>query len=83
MAVYTFLESYDRTGKTLIPFSTSASGGFGRSLEGLAASATGAEILDGGPALHQRHPGRRPDPGVQLARRSGSVLRRSGKAVVM
>ena len=56
MAVYTFLESYDRTGKTLIPFSTSASGGFGRSLEGLAASATGAEILDGGPALHQRHP---------------------------
>ena len=30
MAVYTFLESYDFTGKTLIPFNTSASGGFGR-----------------------------------------------------
>ena len=32
MAVYTFLESYDWTGKTLVPFNTSASGGFGRSL---------------------------------------------------
>lgn len=28
MAVYTFLESYDFSGKTLIPFNTSASGGF-------------------------------------------------------
>ena len=28
MAVYTFLESYDFTGKTLIPFNTSSSGGF-------------------------------------------------------
>ena len=47
MAVYTFLESYDFTGKTLIPFNTSASGGFGRSLTGVAESAAGAEILDG------------------------------------
>ena len=47
MVVYTFLESYDWTGKTLIPFNTSASGGFGRSLSGLEESASGATILEG------------------------------------
>lgn len=47
MAVYTFLESYDWDGKALIPFNTSASGGFGRSLSGLEDSAAGASILDG------------------------------------
>ena len=47
MAVYTFVESYDWDGKALIPFNTSASGGFGRSLSGLEESAAGASILDG------------------------------------
>ena len=47
MAVYTFLEAYDFTGKTLIPFNTSASGGFGRSLSGIEESAAGADILEG------------------------------------
>ena len=47
MAVYTFLESYDFTGKTLVPFNTSASGGFGRSMDGIAESAAGATILEG------------------------------------
>ena len=47
MAVYTFVESYDWSGKTLIPFNTSASGGFGRSLSGLEDSASGAAILEG------------------------------------
>lgn len=47
MAVYTFLESYDFNGKTLIPFNTSASGGFGRSLSGIAESAAGATIPEG------------------------------------
>ena len=47
MAVYTFLESYDWDGKTLVPFNTSASGGFGRSLPGLEESAPGAAILEG------------------------------------
>ena len=47
MAVYTFLESYDFTGKTLIPFNTSASGGFGRSLSRIEESGAGAMILDG------------------------------------
>ena len=47
MAVYTFVESYDWSGKTLVPFNTSASGGFGRSLSGLEESASGASILEG------------------------------------
>lgn len=47
MAVYTFLESYDFTGKTLIPFNTSASEGFGRSLTGIEQSAAGATVLEG------------------------------------
>ena len=47
MAVYTFVESYDWDGKTLVPFNTSASGGFGRSLSGLEESASGATILEG------------------------------------
>lgn len=47
MAVYTFLESYDWNGKTLIPFNTSSSGGFGRSLSGVEKSAAGATILEG------------------------------------
>ena len=46
MAVYTFLESYDFADKTLIPFNTSASGGFGRSLSGIEESAAGADILE-------------------------------------
>ena len=46
MAVYTFLAAYDFTGKTLIPFNTSASGGFGRSLSGIEESAAGATILE-------------------------------------
>ena len=45
--ISTFLESYDWDGKTLVPFNTSASGGFGRSLSGLEESASGATILDG------------------------------------
>lgn len=40
MAVYTFVESYDWTGKTVIPFTTSGGSGFGRSLDGLSTSAT-------------------------------------------
>ncbi len=46
MAVYTFLESYDWNGKTLIPFNTSSSGGFGRSLSGVEESTSGATVLE-------------------------------------
>lgn len=47
MIVYTFLESYDWTGKTLIPFCTSGGSGFGSSLESVAESASGAVLGEG------------------------------------
>ena len=47
MLIYSFLESYDWTGKTLIPFCTSGGSGFGRSLDKLPDSAPGATILEG------------------------------------
>lgn len=47
MAVLTFLESYDFGGKTLIPFCTHGSSGFGRSLVSVENSAAGAELLEG------------------------------------
>ncbi|MBT9779651.1 flavodoxin [Clostridium sp. MCC353] len=47
MTVLTFLESHDFNGKTLIPFCTHGSGGFGRSLSSVEQSAQGAEILEG------------------------------------
>ena len=47
MAVYSFIENYDWEGKTLVPFNTSASGGFGRSLSGIEESAVGADIREG------------------------------------
>ncbi len=47
MAVLTFLESYDFTGKIVVPFCTHGSSGFGRSLSSVEASASGAIILEG------------------------------------
>ena len=47
MVIYSFLESYDWTGKTLIPFCTSGGSGFGRSLDQLEASAPDAAIEEG------------------------------------
>ena len=47
MVVYSFLESYDWAGKTLVAFCTSGGSGFGRSLDRLPDSAPGATILDG------------------------------------
>lgn len=47
MVVYSFLEAYDWTGKTLVPFCTSGGSGFGRSLDRLSESAPGAAILEG------------------------------------
>ncbi len=43
----TFVESYDFSGKTVIPFCTSGSSGFGSSDAALKAAAGGAEWLDG------------------------------------
>lgn len=47
MIVLSFLESYDCTGKTIIPFCTSGGGGFGRSVDSVTASAAGAAVLQG------------------------------------
>lgn len=45
--INTFLESYDFTGKTIVPFATSGGSGLGKSADGLRSSAPGARILDG------------------------------------
>lgn len=45
--INTFLESYDLTGKTIIPFATSGSSGIGNTSEDLKISAQGAKVLEG------------------------------------
>ena len=45
--VYTFLESYDFSGKTITPFCTSGSSGIGESLSGIQALAPDADWLTG------------------------------------
>ncbi len=47
MAVYTFLESYDWNGKTIIPFSTHAGSGLAGTENDIASACPGAEMLDG------------------------------------
>ena len=45
--INTFLESYDMTGKTIIPFATSGGSGIGKTNERLAPSCKGAKLMDG------------------------------------
>lgn len=45
--INTFLESYDFSGKTVIPFATSGGSGMGKTNAGLAPSCPGAVLLDG------------------------------------
>jgi hypothetical protein len=45
--INTFLESYDLTGKTIIPFATSGTSGMGKTNEKLAPSCRGAKLLKG------------------------------------
>ncbi len=45
--IYTFLESYDFKGKTVVPFATSGGSGMGKTAEVLRKLNTGAKILDG------------------------------------
>ncbi len=45
--INTFLEGYDLTGKTVIPFATSGGSGMGKTNEGLKASCPGATLKDG------------------------------------
>ena len=55
--INTFLESYDLTGKTIIPFATSGGSDIGKTNEKLLPSCEGAKLLDGkvfsGNASHQ------------------------------
>lgn len=45
--INTFLESYDLTGKTIIPFATSGGSDMGKTNEGLRPSCKGAKLLAG------------------------------------
>ncbi len=45
--VYTFLEQYDFSGKTLVPFCTNGGGGFGNSIAGLNRTCPNSEIAEG------------------------------------
>ena len=45
--INTFLESYDLTGKTIIPFATSGGSDIGKANERLAPSCKGAKLMDG------------------------------------
>ncbi len=45
--INTFLESYDFSGKTIVPFATSGSSGMGRTMEMLAPCVSGAEWKEG------------------------------------
>lgn len=45
--INTFLEQYDLTGKTIVPFATSGGSGMGKTNEKLAPSCKGAKLLDG------------------------------------
>ena len=47
MAVYTFLESYDFSGKTIIPFCTHEGSGLSSTDSSIAEICTGADVLDG------------------------------------
>lgn len=45
--INTFLESYDLSGKTIIPFATSGGSGMGKTNEGLAPSCPASKLVDG------------------------------------
>ena len=47
MAVYTFLESYDFSGKTIVPFCTHAGSGLAGTVESIKGICAGASVSDG------------------------------------
>ena len=47
MVIYSFLESYDWTGKTLVPFCTSGGSGIGTSVSAIREAEPEASVLDG------------------------------------
>ena len=47
MAIFTFLEAYDFSGKTIIPFCTHGGGGLGRSMSDIRKLCPNSNVLDG------------------------------------
>lgn len=47
MAVYTFLESYDFSSKTIIPFCTNAGSGLANTVQSITDTCSGVKVLDG------------------------------------
>lgn len=47
MAIYSFLDEYDLSGKTIVPFCTSGGSGFSKSIDTIRKLEPGATILDG------------------------------------
>jgi len=47
MAIFTFLESYDLSGKTIIPFCTHEGSGLGSSVQDIQKTVPGANVLKG------------------------------------
>lgn len=47
MALYSFLDEYDLSGKTILPFVTSGGSGFSRTIRTIEREEPGAEVLDG------------------------------------
>ena len=47
MIIYTFLDEYDLSGKTIAPFNTSGGSGFSRSLDTIAEMEPDAQITEG------------------------------------
>jgi len=47
MAIYTFLESYDFSGKTIVPFCTHEGSGLSDTVKSISNTCSDAEILDG------------------------------------
>jgi flavodoxin len=52
--INTFLESYDFAGKTVIPFATSGSSGFGKTVENLKGSVPASTVIKEGKILNGR-----------------------------
>ena len=47
MAVYSFLDEYDMSGKTIVPFNTSGGSGFSDAINTIREAEPGAKVLDG------------------------------------
>lgn len=62
MAVYSFLDEYDLSGKTIVPFSTSGGGGFSNTIRAIQEEEPEAEVItDGFTVTHSKAAGTTPE----------------------